>query len=89
MHFAAASRKASDGYPFERRAHLLEYITGDRFSPEFIEKRRSSLECYLTSIARHPILQTSVSLRRFLESSDIVSLFSMTDCLHSILWNTL
>ncbi|KAH9250188.1 hypothetical protein BASA81_011996 [Batrachochytrium salamandrivorans] len=47
--------------------HRMEYITGDRFGPEFIEKRRISLQSYVDRISRHPILQQSVHLQRFLE----------------------
>ncbi|KAI9002291.1 hypothetical protein BC832DRAFT_532917 [Gaertneriomyces semiglobifer] len=53
--------------------HRMEYITGDRFSPEFIEKRRLSLQTYMDRLSRHPILQTSKALRRFLETGDLVS----------------
>ncbi|KAJ3415707.1 intercellular trafficking and secretion [Chytridiales sp. JEL 0842] len=52
--------------------HRMEYLTGDRFSPEFIEKRRVSLQMYMDRISRHPILQKSQSLRKFLESNDLV-----------------
>ncbi|KAJ3016412.1 UNVERIFIED_CONTAM: intercellular trafficking and secretion, partial [Siphonaria sp. JEL0065] len=48
------------------------YITGDRFSPEFIEKRKISLENYLKRLARHPVVAKSQVLRRFLESNEIV-----------------
>ncbi|KAL1924070.1 uncharacterized protein VTP21DRAFT_7105 [Calcarisporiella thermophila] len=50
--------------------HRLEYITGDRFSDEFIERRRISLERFLQRLARHPVLQRTEHLRCFLEASD-------------------
>ncbi|KAJ3314112.1 intercellular trafficking and secretion [Blyttiomyces sp. JEL0837] len=50
----------------------MEYITGDRFSPEFIEKRRLSLQSYLDRATRHPILQKSSALRKFLDSAELV-----------------
>ncbi|TEB38909.1 lipid binding protein [Coprinellus micaceus] len=50
--------------------HRLEYITGDRFSPEFMERRRLDLHRFLERIARHPILQRSTLLRAFFESTE-------------------
>lgn len=52
---------------------LIEYITGDRFSQEFIEKRRHSLLSYLERISRHPKLQQSLVLRKFLEAPDLAA----------------
>lgn len=49
-----------------------EYITGDRFSPEFIEKRRISLQAYLDRLSRHPQLQHSQIVQRFLEAEQMV-----------------
>ncbi|KAJ3056199.1 intercellular trafficking and secretion [Rhizophlyctis rosea] len=51
--------------------HRMEYITGDRFSPDFIEKRRLSLQIYLERVARHPTLQRSATLKKFLEPTDL------------------
>lgn len=48
--------------------HRMEYVKGDRFSSEFIERRRVSLQRYLQRIARHPILQRSEFFIMFLES---------------------
>ncbi|CUA69670.1 Sorting nexin-4 [Rhizoctonia solani] len=50
--------------------HRLEYITGDRFSPEFVEKRRFDLHRFLERLARHPTLQRSKLIREFFESSE-------------------
>ncbi|ORZ33283.1 hypothetical protein BCR44DRAFT_1438670, partial [Catenaria anguillulae PL171] len=50
--------------------HRLEYITGDRFSAEFVDRRRVSLQRFLSRITRHPLLQKSSSLRRFLTAVD-------------------
>ncbi|RXW19154.1 hypothetical protein EST38_g6689 [Candolleomyces aberdarensis] len=50
--------------------HRLEYLTGDRFSPEFMERRRVDLHRFLERIARHPILQRSTLLRAFFESTE-------------------
>ncbi|KAF9338370.1 intercellular trafficking and secretion [Podila minutissima] len=50
--------------------HRMRYVRGDRFSPEFVEKRRASLERFLKKIAVHPILQQAESLRVFLDSRD-------------------
>ncbi|KAJ3516365.1 hypothetical protein NLJ89_g1172 [Agrocybe chaxingu] len=50
--------------------HRLEYITGDRFSPEFMERRRLDLHRFLERLARHPTLQRSTLLRAFFESTE-------------------
>ncbi|KAI8076431.1 uncharacterized protein B0P05DRAFT_545850 [Gilbertella persicaria] len=50
--------------------HRLEYVKGDRFSSEFIEKRRISLERFTQRIARHPILGRADFFIMFLESSE-------------------
>lgn len=50
--------------------HRLEYLTGDRFSTEFIEKRTQDLQLFLERICRHPTLQRSQLLCKFLESSE-------------------
>ena len=44
---------------------IVEYLTGDRFSPEFIERRRASLEIFTRHMARHPVLQKSVAEKVF------------------------
>lgn len=56
--------------PVPEKHGVVGYIVSDRFSPDFLEKRRSSLERYLNRIARHPTLRTSPSLRTFLEARD-------------------
>ncbi|KAG2076868.1 hypothetical protein BDR04DRAFT_1089134 [Suillus decipiens] len=50
--------------------HRLEYLTGDRFSPEFMERRRLDLHRFLERISRHPTLQRSTLVRAFLESTE-------------------
>ncbi|KAH8917392.1 hypothetical protein BT69DRAFT_1269056 [Atractiella rhizophila] len=50
--------------------HRLEYITGDRFSPEFIERRRIDLELFLIRLSRHPELSRAKLLQSFLESTE-------------------
>ncbi|KAJ3813773.1 nexin sorting protein [Lentinula lateritia] len=65
--------------------HRLEYLTGDRFSPEFMERRRLeyvhtssepplsnniSLHRFLQRLARHPTLQRATLMRAFFESSE-------------------
>ncbi|KAF9347925.1 intercellular trafficking and secretion [Mortierella sp. AD094] len=50
--------------------HRLRYVRGDRFNPEFVEKRRASLERFLRKIAVHPVLQRAECLRVFLDSRD-------------------
>ncbi|TFK94390.1 hypothetical protein K466DRAFT_593567 [Polyporus arcularius HHB13444] len=50
--------------------HRLEYVTGDRFSPEFMERRRSDLHRFLQRLSRHPTLQRTTLLRAFFESTE-------------------
>ncbi|KAF8167665.1 lipid binding protein [Crassisporium funariophilum] len=50
--------------------HRLEYITGDRFSPEFMERRRLELHRFLQRLARHSTLQRSTLVRAFFESTE-------------------
>ncbi|EGO05328.1 putative sorting nexin [Serpula lacrymans var. lacrymans S7.3] len=50
--------------------HRLEYITGDRFSPEFMERRRLDLHRFLQRISWHPTLQRSTLVRAFFESTE-------------------
>ncbi|KAL0576802.1 intercellular trafficking and secretion [Marasmius crinis-equi] len=50
--------------------HRLEYITGDRFSPEFMERRRMELHRFLQRLSRHPTLQRSTLVRAFFESTE-------------------
>ncbi|KAJ8661579.1 hypothetical protein O0I10_002847 [Lichtheimia ornata] len=50
--------------------HRLEYIKGDRFGSDFVERRRVGLQWFLDRIARHPELQQSQCCRVFLESGD-------------------
>ncbi|KAJ9051987.1 intercellular trafficking and secretion [Entomophthora muscae] len=50
--------------------HRMEYLTGDRFSEDFIEKRRVSLERFLNRLALHPTLQRSPYMKKFLDSPD-------------------
>ncbi|KAK9465048.1 hypothetical protein V1512DRAFT_242664 [Lipomyces arxii] len=46
----------------------LEYITGDRFGPEFTLRRASSLHLFLQRVSNHPILRRAPVLLAFLES---------------------
>ncbi|ODN76660.1 sorting nexin-4 [Cryptococcus amylolentus CBS 6039] len=50
--------------------HRLEYIKGDRFSGEFIEKRRQDLQRFADRIANHPTLQRSQLTNDFLQSTE-------------------
>ncbi|GAA5888720.1 hypothetical protein JCM6882_002825 [Rhodosporidiobolus microsporus] len=50
--------------------HRMEYVIGDRFSPDFIERRRQDLERFLQRLARHPRLSRTEILQHFLESSE-------------------
>lgn len=50
--------------------HRLEYVTGDRFSHEFIERRKEDLQRFMDRLAHHPTLQRSKLLRDFLTSTE-------------------
>ncbi|KAJ1943971.1 intercellular trafficking and secretion, partial [Linderina pennispora] len=50
--------------------HRLEYLTGDRFSEEFVLRRQHGLERFLKRIGLHPMLRTSKHLTVFLEAKD-------------------
>ncbi|KPV78020.1 uncharacterized protein RHOBADRAFT_65843 [Rhodotorula graminis WP1] len=50
--------------------HRMEYVIGDRFSPDFIERRRVDLERFLQRIGRHPKLSRTSIYQAFLESSE-------------------
>ena len=76
----------------------IEYVTGDRFSPEFLERRRQeraitlypltwsnnlcSLELFLKRLSRPPTLQRSTLVRAFFESTEWVGLCPLTDLCH-------
>ncbi|KAJ3340495.1 intercellular trafficking and secretion [Gonapodya sp. JEL0774] len=49
------------------------YVTGSRFDPDFVEERRRALQTYLERVARHPTLQRSKALKRFLEQDEPLS----------------
>jgi len=57
--------------PLPEKKVIESFITGDRFSPEFTERRRNLLEIYMRRIARHPVIQNSEILRNFLETTDM------------------
>jgi len=48
----------------------MEYVRGDRFGPDFTQRRANSLGRFLTRLALHPILRRSSLLIIFLESTD-------------------
>ncbi|GAA5999865.1 uncharacterized protein JCM10292_003513 [Rhodotorula paludigena] len=50
--------------------HRMEYVIGDRFSADFIERRRQDLERFLQRLARHPKLARTDIFAAFLESSE-------------------
>lgn len=49
----------------------LEYIAGDRFSPEFTSRRAASLERFLFRVTQHPELGKSRALAAFLAPRDL------------------
>ncbi|KAI8626739.1 hypothetical protein F5Y19DRAFT_215433 [Xylariaceae sp. FL1651] len=48
----------------------MEYVRGDRFGPDFTNRRAFSLQRFLTRITLHPILRRAPILHTFLESPD-------------------
>ncbi|KAJ3205733.1 intercellular trafficking and secretion [Clydaea vesicula] len=66
LHKALSEAHPASILPPAPGKHRMEYITGDRFSQEFIEKRRTALQSYLQRLSRHPILQKSEVLKTFL-----------------------
>ncbi|KAE9976260.1 hypothetical protein EG327_008188 [Venturia inaequalis] len=50
--------------------HNMSYVRGDRFSPEFTQRRAHSLNRLLKRIALHPELRRSSILLQFLESPE-------------------
>ncbi|GAA5990906.1 hypothetical protein JCM5350_008264 [Sporobolomyces pararoseus] len=50
--------------------HRMEYVVGDRFSQEFIEKRRIDLERFLQRLSKHPKLSRTNLFVNFIESTE-------------------
>ena len=50
--------------------HKLEYVRGDRFGPDFTNRRAYSLNRFLRRLTLHPVLRRSAILIIFLESQD-------------------
>ena len=50
--------------------HKMEYVRGDRFGPDFTQRRAHSLNRFLKRLTLHPVLRRSALLAIFLESSD-------------------
>lgn len=48
----------------------MEYVRGDRFSPDFTSKRAHSLERFAKRLTLHPVLRRAALVIVFLESSD-------------------
>ena len=48
----------------------MEYVRGDRFGPDFTNRRAYSLQRFLSRIALHPVLRRAPILHTFLESPD-------------------
>ncbi|KAI1202768.1 hypothetical protein F5X97DRAFT_285642 [Nemania serpens] len=48
----------------------MEYVRGDRFGPDFTNRRAYSLQRFLKRITLHPILRRAPLLHTFLESPD-------------------
>lgn len=48
----------------------MEYVRGDRFGPDFTNRRANSLQRFLTRLSMHPVLRRADILHIFLESPD-------------------
>lgn len=48
----------------------MEYVRGDRFGPDFTQRRAHSLHRFLKRIALHPVLRRAMLVISFLESPD-------------------
>ena len=48
----------------------MEYVRGDRFGPDFMQRRAHSLHRFLKRIALHPVLRRAMLVISFLESPD-------------------
>jgi sorting nexin-4 len=50
--------------------HKMEYVRGDRFGPDFTQRRAHSLHRFLKRMALHPVLRRATLFITFLETSD-------------------
>lgn len=50
--------------------HKMEYVRGDRFGPDFTQRRAHSLHRFVRRLTLHPFLRRQLPLITFLESSD-------------------
>ncbi|KAF3491815.1 sorting nexin family protein [Arthroderma uncinatum] len=50
--------------------HKMEYVRGDRFGPEFTQRRAWSLHRFIKRITLHPVLRRAPVLVTFLESGE-------------------
>ncbi|KAF9736016.1 intercellular trafficking and secretion [Paraphaeosphaeria minitans] len=50
--------------------HKMEYVRGDRFGPDFTQRRAHSLHRFLKRITLHPVLRRAMLLMSFVESPD-------------------
>ncbi|KAL9602178.1 MAG: hypothetical protein Q9219_002042 [cf. Caloplaca sp. 3 TL-2023] len=53
--------------------HKMEYVRGDRFGPDFTNRRAHSLHRFLRRLTLHPVLRRQLALVTFLESTDLHS----------------
>lgn len=53
--------------------HKMEYVRGDRFGPDFTQRRAHSLHRFLRRLTLHPVLRRQLALVTFLESTDLHS----------------
>ena len=50
--------------------HKMEYVRGDRFGPDFTQRRAHSLDRFIRRITLHPVLRRNSTFLNFLETSD-------------------
>ncbi|KAL8714897.1 MAG: hypothetical protein Q9220_001410 [cf. Caloplaca sp. 1 TL-2023] len=53
--------------------HKMEYVRGDRFGPDFTQRRAHSLHRFLKRLTLHPVLRRQLAVVTFLESTDLNS----------------
>ncbi|KAI9669746.1 MAG: intercellular trafficking and secretion [Alyxoria varia] len=50
--------------------HKMEYVRGDRFGPDFTQRRAHALDRFIKRITLHPVLRRNSLFLNFLETSD-------------------
>ncbi|PVU90195.1 hypothetical protein BB561_004972 [Smittium simulii] len=70
LHDNLASVYTSVAVPCLPPKSRLEYISGNRFNPDFVSRRREGLERFIYRIATHPVLKKTPYFHTFIEAKD-------------------